>query len=610
MSSSLENLVKNLKDGGKFTHLEKEFGSQSKLLKQKGIYPYSFMDHWDKFDVLTKDLKKEHFTNDLAGEEIKDNEFEFYNKVCNELHLKTLGEYHDLYLKTDVLLLADVFENFRKVCLSCYSLDPCHYFSAPGLAWDACLKMSEIKLELISDVDMYNFVEKGLRGGLSVITHRKATANNKYMKGFDVNKPKTYIPYLDANNLYGWAMKQYLPYEGFKWISPEEFALSNVKTNSKIGHILEVDLEYPKELHDLHNDYPYCPEHLNITPDMLSNYSKNVAGDNGMKCGKSNKLAATLKKKEKYVIHERNLKQAVDAGLLITKVHRVLEFKQKPWMEKYIDFNTDKRKQAKNDFEKDFYKLMNNSVFGKTMENLRKRRNIKLITDSKMFKKYVAKPTFVTGVIFNDDLVGVEYVKENLKLNKPIYVGFSILDLSKTLMYDFHYGFIKQKYGDNAKLLFTDTDSLCYEIKTNDFYKDMYNSKEMFDLSDMKGEFNDNTNKKVIGKMKMEYPDNVIREFIGLKSKMYSIKLDDGKESKKAKGVKKYVINKDLKHEHYDNILMSGTTMYSKMKLIRSMKHLLYTLEQNKVSLSAYDDKRYIDDDGISSLAYGHHMIE
>ena len=380
--------------------------------------------------------------------------------------------------------------------------------------------------------------------------------------------------------------------------------------DSEIGHILEVDLEYPKELHDLHNEYPYCPEHLKITADMLSDYSKNVASQNSMKCGDSNKLAATLKNKEKYVIHERNLKQAVDAGLVLTKIHRVLEFRQKPWMATYIDFNTEKRKQAKNDFEKDFFKLMNNSVFGKTMENLRKRRNIKLISDCKMFKKYVAKPSFLNGVIFNDDLVAVEYVKEKLKLNKPIYVGFSILDLSKTLMYDFHYGFIKNKYGDKAKLLFTDTDSLCYEIQTEDFYKDMYQHKELFDLSDMKGEFNDNTNKKVIGKMKMEYPDNVIKEFIGLKSKMYSIKLDDDKESKKAKGVKTYVIKKDLKHEYYNNILTSGKNMYSKMKLIRSMKHQLYTLEMNKVSLSAYDDKRWIMKDGITSYAYGHYMIQ
>ena len=193
----------------------------------------------------------------------------------------------------------------------------------------------------------------------------------------------------------------------------------------------------------------------------------------------------------------------------------MLEFEQKPWMAIYIDFNTEKRKHANNEFEKDFFKLMNNSVFGKTMENLRKRRNIKLISDSTKFKKYVAKPSFVGGVIFNENLVAVEYVKEKLKLNKPIYVGFSILDLSKTLMYDFHYGFIKNKYGNNAKLLFTDTDSLCYEIHIEDFYKDMYDNKELFDMSDIKGEFNDNTNKKVVGKMKLEYPDNVIKEFIG-----------------------------------------------------------------------------------------------
>ena len=534
----------------------------------------------------------------------------FTTQFVDKLNIKTLGEYHDLYLKTDVLLLADVFENFRKICLAYYELDPCHYVSAPGLAWDACLKMTGVNLELISDVDMYNFIEKGLRGGLSVITQRKATANNKYMKDYDNNKPDIYIPYLDANNLYGWAMKQYLPYGSFKWKDPEEFVLNNINNDSEIGHILEVDLEYPKELHDLHNEYPYCPEHLKITADMLSNYSRTVASQNSMKCGDSNKLASTLKNKEKYVIHERNLKQAVDAGLVLTKIHRVLEFKQKPWMATYIDFNTDKRKHAKNDFEKDFFKLMNNSVFGKTMENLRKRRNIKLISDCEMFKKYVAKPSFLNGVIFNDDLVAVEYVKEKLKLQKPIYVGFSILDLSKTLMYDFHYGFIKNKYGNNAKLLFTDTDSLCYEIQTKDFYKDMYHNKELFDLSDMKGEFNDNTNKKIIGKMKIEYPDNVIKEFIGLKSKMYSIKLDDDKESKKAKGVKTYVIKKDLKHEYYDNILKSGRNMYSKMKLIRSIKHQLYTLEMNKVSLSAYDDKRWIMKDGITSYAYGHYMIQ
>jgi len=344
MSTSLENLVKNLKASGldKFKYIQQAFDNNSELLTQKGIYPYSFMDKWEKFDVLVGDLKKEHFVNDLTDDGITDEDFNFYIKVCKSMNIRTLGEYHDLYLKTDVLLLADVFENFRKTCMEYYQLDPCHYFSSPGIAWDACLKMTDISLELISDIDMYNFIEKGLRGGVSIITHRKATANNKYLDTYNSSKPSVYIPCLDANNLYGFAMSQYLPYGSFKWIESENFSLQNVNEYSELGHIVEVDLEYPKELHDLHNDYPYCPEHFEIKSEMVSDYSRKIAITNGLNYTKSNKLLATLCKKERYVIHERNLKQAVDAGLVVTKIHRVLQFKQKPWMKKYIDFNTDK----------------------------------------------------------------------------------------------------------------------------------------------------------------------------------------------------------------------------------------------------------------------------
>ena len=192
-------------------------------------------------------------------------------------------------------------------------------------------------------------------------------------------------------------------------------------------------------------------------------------------------------------------------------------------------------------------------------------------------------------------------------MNKPIYVGFSILDISKTLMYDFHYGFIKNKYGNRVKLLFTDTDSLCYEVQTKDVYEDMYENKEMFDLSDVNGKFNDNTNKKVLGKFKPEMTNSTITEFIGLRSKMYSTKLDDGREEKKAKGVVKSVIKKELKHDMYNRILTTSGKMHSKMTVIRSQKHRLYTMKMNKVSLSAYDDKRWINNDGISSYAYGHY---
>ena len=376
------------------------------------------MDSWTKFEVNPRELVQENFTNDLTGDEIDKKDLEFYNTVCDKFNIRNLGEYHDLYLKSDVLLLADVFENFRRMCLKYYGLDPAHYISSPGLAWDACLKMTKIELELISDIDQYLFVEKGLRGGLSVITHRKGEANNKYIAKYDEGKPSKFIPYLDANNLYGWSMSQYMPYGGFKWINSEDFKFENVKSDSKIGHILEVDLEYPKELHDLHNDYPFCPDQVVVNNEMLSDYSRIVAEKHNLKNGKSNKLIANLCNKEHYVIHERNLKQAVDAGLILTKIHRVLEFKQKPWMKEYIDFNTEKRKLAKNEFEKNFFKHMNLAVFGKTMENLRKRQNIKLITDDLKLLKYVSKPGFVNSKIFNENLVAVHNVKEKLVLRR------------------------------------------------------------------------------------------------------------------------------------------------------------------------------------------------
>jgi hypothetical protein len=621
MSSSLEKLTENLRKSGsmeEFKHAKKEFNELTDLMIRKGVYPYSYMTGYKKFNINPRKLKLQDFKNDLTGDCISEENYKHYLNVCDKFQIKTLGDYHDLYLKSDVLLLADVFENFRKTCLKNYGLDPCHYVSSPGLAWDSCLKMTKIQLELFTDVNMHLFIEKGSRGGVSIITHRKGVANNKYMKNYDENKPSKFISYLDANNLYGWAMSQSMPYGGFKWLTKKKINKFVLRDYSELcsnnlpkGYILEVDLDYPEELHDLHNEYPYCPEHVIINEDMLSPYSKHIAEENNLKLSDCSKLLQTLGDQKKYVIHERNLRQALDAGLVLRKIHRILEFNQKPWMKDYIDFNTNKRKEAKNDFEKDFFKLMNNSVFGKTMENVRNRQDIRLVTDMKELIKQTSKPTFIGGKIFNEDLAAIHCIRAKIKLNKPVFVGFSILDISKTLMYDFHYKFIKTKYGSNAKLLFTDTDSLCYEIKTKDIYKDMFQNREYFDLSDITNEkFHDDSNKKVIGKFKPEYPNNIIEEVIGLRSKMYSIKFHDKKELKRAKGIVRSVCEKELTHDKYSNILNTGRQMHSMMNVIRSQKHRMYTMKMSKVSLSAFDDKRFLRQDGIRSYAYRHYKTQ
>ena len=188
-----------------------------------------------------------------------------------------MGYYHDHYLKKDVFLLADVFEKFIGTCLKYYGLDSCHYFSCPGLSWDAMLKMTGIKLEKISDIDKYLFIEKGLRGGISYIAKRCAKANNKYLNDYDPKKPSTFISYLDMNNLYGWAMSEYLPYEGFKWLkNVDEFDVMSVSEKSLIGYLLEVDLEYSNKLHELHNDYPLAPKKLAVSNNVLSKYCKKL----------------------------------------------------------------------------------------------------------------------------------------------------------------------------------------------------------------------------------------------------------------------------------------------------------------------------------------------
>ena len=240
-----------------------------------------------------------------------------------------------------------------ETCALLIELDPAHFLSLPGLAWQACLKKTNVKLELLTDYDMLLMVEEGIRGGICHSIHRYAKANNKYMKLYDKNEESSYIQYLDANNLYGWAMSQKLPVNDFKWINNvskiNEKLIKNYDEDSDKGYIFEVDVNYPKRLHDLHSDLPFLPER--------------------MKIDKCKKLVCNL--------HIRSLKQSLHYGLKLEKIYRVIEFSQKSWLKPYIDMNTELRKVAKNDFEKDFFKLMNNAVFGKTMENVRKHRDIK-----------------------------------------------------------------------------------------------------------------------------------------------------------------------------------------------------------------------------------------
>ena len=599
MSSSLGALVNNLPRDA-FNNLLKYFTpGQAEILKQKGFYPYEYMDNVKRFKE-NKPPPRKAFYSKLTGRGITITDYKHVWNVWNTFNMKTLKEYHELYNLTDVLLLADVFENFRDLCLKIYKLDPVYYYTTPGLAWDACLKITNIQLELLSDVNMLLMFEKGIRGGISIISNRYGEANNKYMKKFNKKKLNKFLMYLDANNLYGWAESQKLPTHGFKWLTSGEmeklFNNQIVQVWEKIPCILEVDLEYPTKLHNLHNDYPLCPERVEC---------KN----------KVEKLIPNLRDKKNYVIHYKNLMQCLKLGMKLKKIHRGIRFTESEWMKSYIDTNAKLRAQAKNNFEKDFFKLMNNSVFGKTIENIRNRVDVKLVNTEEKFKKLVAKPNFKSWKIFNENLISVHMKKTSLTMNKPVYLGMCILDLSKTLMYDFHYNYIKPKYGNKAKLLFTDTDSFLYEIETEDFYKDISGDvKDRFDTS----EYNEGhpsgiptgINKKVLGMFKDEAKGKIIKEFVGLRAKLYSYIMEEGKENKKCKGVKKQVVEENITHEDYKTCLLTGKEILRKQNILRSYDHEVYTEEVNKIALSAADDKRYLLTDSFDTLAWGHRRIK
>jgi len=275
---------------------------------------------------------------------------------------------------------------------------------------------------------------------------------------------------VDANHLYGGegGMSGLLLYKDFKWVEPSKFNINNVDTQGEKGYIIECNLEYSDELHDLHNDLPVAPENLQMKGLKKSDWQMTIQKELDIKDTKVRKLVPNLMNKTNYILHSRNLKYYLKLGLKLTKVHRVMEFKQKRWLKPYIDFNTEKRTLAtKNgdDFGKDFFKLMNNAVFGKTMESVRNRIDYEITCDVERAKKLTACPRYTSHQIIRSEkendggLVGFCRNKSVIKLNKPLYVGLSILDNSKLTMYNFHYEYIKKKYNDKAKLLFTDTDS-------------------------------------------------------------------------------------------------------------------------------------------------------
>lgn len=620
-------------------------------MRRKGYYPYEYMNSFTRFHE-TELPPIEAFYSKLRNENIDAEQYKIAQRMWKYFQCNDLRDYHDLYLRSDILLLADVFENFRKLCMEDYNLDPCHYYTAPGLANSAMLKRTNIYMELLSDQkqEMFNMIESGIRGGMSTITQRYAKANNKDLDNYNPKQKESWIRYYDANNLYGWAMSQKLPYGYFEFCTYQDYLNEtweeyDMKPDDKYGnwgvdvnfvnkhlnkddnnennipittddickwshgYILEVDLIYPQDIHNKHNSFPLAPERMLVESNMLSKFNKQY--NNKIF---NEKLIASLYPRKKYIIHYKNLQLYLRLGMVLTKVYRVLRFRESRWMKIYIAYNSlQRRNHNQNAFKKNFYKLMSNSAFGKTMENLRNRSSIKIAGNEDIVQKFFKKDTCKDVILVGSNLAMMYMKKESICLNKPIYNGFSILELSKTLMYRFHYDVVKKSYGSNARLLFTDTDSLCYQFFDKDPEEWMQEHINEFDVSSYKSDIFDkddkNKNAFVIGKMKNEESNSQITQFCGLRSKCYMYTTENDSTIMKSKGIPTQCF-KEFEMKGFKAAMKKKSCKDEiKYMAIVSKKHQLVHKEMKKKCLSGYDDKRFVLSNCIDTLAYGHKYI-
>lgn len=604
LSSSIEKLATYLKEED-FKILKKRFPIETefKLMSRKGVFPYDYINGYEKLNEQSLP-DRTLFFNRLNGVECSQANYEFAHEVWRTFKCRTLRDYMMLYLKSDVLILADIFESFREVSIKIYGLDPCNYITAPALSWDAMLKFTQVELDLISDPEIHSFLKTAVRGGITQCTHRIAKANNKYLKTFDPQKKVVHISYVDVNNLYGDSMSRNLPVSDFVFLLPpeiEKLDISEYNANSEIGYMLEIDLDYPDEIHDAHNFMPFCPE--NKIPPR----------------GKIKKLVADLTDKKYYKIEIQLLQLAIQQGLVVSKIHRVLTYKQTAWLKPYIDLNTRERSNATNDFYKNFFKLMNNAVYGKTMENVDKRRDVRLVKESENrrnsegYRALIAKPNFAGIKVFDNGLYGIELNRLEVHQDKPIYVGVAVLELSKWLMYNSYYNFFK-KEDENIRCIYMDTDSFILSSE-KDIYEIIKSNPSKFDTSNYR---RDNIygitpqNNKVLGLFKDENAGRIMTDFAGVKPKAYAyiVEMNENESVtvKKIKGIKPPVIAK-LTYEKFTDTINLRETFYDEQMVIVSRDHRLFTEKVKKISLNYKDDKRYVTSNSINTLAWGHKDI-
>jgi hypothetical protein len=655
------------------------------LLRNKGAYPYDYMDDFDKFNDTTLPPieffaskmkyhnKSFHQLNDEQRDHVK-KQYERAWKIWNFFECKNLGDFHDIYLTSDVYILADVFENSRQHCLTNYGLDPVHYFSGAQLYFDSMIKEMKDDVNILceDDRELYELFERGINGGISMIPHRYSKANNKYLTDYNPKLPDIFLLYIDANSLYPHAMKEKLPCDDFEFLDISNFSTQDIielvkNDDGDKGFLVSFKLDVlPHRFQDYTRYLPFFPQKTRIDSSHLNPFQTKIQqilqGTENIKHS-SVKLCPHFWKKDEVICHSKNLNlflriaerlDCLDEIKSKIEFISVIHFTQKQVFRDSIIKRQNLRKDATTDFEKQFHKNSMNMPFGKTFEDVKKRRDYTISHDGKHNEKMANNPRMLSFKIINEDCVLYHNLKKSITLNKPIFLGWAILELSKYHMYKTFYDVFVPKYHDKIKVCLMDTDSFIFEIQTHDLYKDLRELDDEHSFMDwsnypithpvFEGLCKDDILAKVktdniTGLFKDESKGLVMYEYSGLRAKTYSYSIANedllvnknmiglnhlGKTnynpSKLSVVKSKGCSNKNTHKEYADMVLFFRNSqnieptkdMLMKFKeslQFRSFDHKVFTQLLNKTTLTNFDDKFSTCPDGIHNFPHGHYKV-
>ncbi|XP_064483589.1 uncharacterized protein LOC135396508 [Ornithodoros turicata] len=525
LNLSLGELVETVKSMGgaeAFQCLKQVFGNDYEILLRKGVFPYSHVNSFAVYDELALPAKSA-FRNDLTGEDISEEDHQYALQVFEHFGCSNLRDYNALYLKTDALLHADVMQHFRRLCYDARGLELLHCVSLASYSWQCALNYTQAKLELIIDEDMYRTIESGVRVGLCQASRRHLRANNPLCSGYDPEKEEVYISYIDCNNLYGFSMVKHLPVSDFECV--EDFSSVDFMrhpTDSEVGYVYVCDLEYPKSIHALTRYFPLAPEKAVVPEEWLSPFQRGLLEELMYQPANSKKLLLTCKDKVEYVVHYALLALYCRLGTRVTKIHRILKFRQAPFLRPYIEENVARRVASGTTFEKNFYKISNNVVFGRTLLNKFNMRDIRVAFDEETASRLGSRAECVRMEILSPDCVMYEMRKRKVRCDFPLQIGFTILELSKLTMYSFYYETLLSKLTCPVITCYFDTDSLILGLFCKD-YEDQLRviADDHLDLSsfDRGHPLYSERNRGRLGAFKSETGSIPIEEVICLKPK-------------------------------------------------------------------------------------------